>query len=210
MSRPKGSVDADYQLKRAAILSRLKPHLMKPGSRGISFSAMAALADVSIPTLRHYFPRRCDVISGLLAQIGAEGQPYVRHLAEEEATDLRESLMGVGRFIAMGVQMGQVAQIHALGLNEGMGEPDVGPTYLTSILEPTLQAMEARLKLLISKGAMVDCEVRYAALNFVTPILIAYLHQGQLGGNCVRPMDIEGLISQQIATFVAAFGKGEK
>ena len=209
MPRPKGSVDATHPLKRTAILDGLRPHLLRPGSQDISFSAMAALAGISIPTLRHYFPRRGDVIAALLDRIGEEGKPYVARVANEAHDDLRESLLGVGRFMTEGVKSGQLSQIHAFGLNEGIGDTVVGPSYLSSILEPTLQAVEARLRRLIEKGAMRDCDVRFASLNFATPILIAFLHQGQLGGECVRPMDVEGLIRQQVETFVAAYGMGD-
>lgn len=206
MARTRGSLDADYALKRAAILNKLKPRLLEGSSQRISFSEMAAIAEISIPTLRHYFPTRSNVVAALLEQIGEEGRSYINLLAVEPNTGLKESLQAVGQIIENGIRRGQTIEIHGLGLNEGIGDTTIGPSYLASILEPTLQALEARLKIHIARGEISTCDVRFAALNFVAPLLVAWLHQGKLGGTEVRPMQIEALVAEQIAIFMKAYG----
>jgi len=209
MSRTKGSVDADYELKRAAILQRIKPRLLAGETRGISFSEFAALAEVSIPTLRHYFPTRSDVVAALLEFIGSEGKPYIGLLAETNFHEIKASLQEIGGIIQAGVRRGGTTSLHALGLTEGIGNATIGPSYLNSILEPTLQALETRLALHISRGEMQDCDVRFAALNFVAPLLIGFLHQDKLGGTVVRPMQMEMLLEEQITVFVKAYGTAD-
>jgi AcrR family transcriptional regulator len=206
MSRTKGAVDADYAIKRARILNKLRVRFMAGQSQGIRFSAMAKIAGVSIPTLRHYFPSRSDVLSALLQQLGEEGSFYVARFANGSSPSLEDTLKELGFGIKQGVNQGGTSGIHAMGLNEGLGDAKIGPSYLQSILEPTLQALETRLTKHIKKGEMKSCDVRFAALNFIAPILVAYLHQGKLGGTKVRPMQVDALVTEQIGTFVKAYG----
>jgi len=210
MARTKGAVDADYKVKRVGLLEKIKPRLMAGDTRTVSFREMAAIAKVSIPTLRHYFSSRSEVVSAVLEHIGTEGRPYIGLLATASPGALCESLQTVGKIIMAGVRHGQTVNIHALGLNEGMGDATIGPSYLNSILEPTLQALEERLAGHMQRGEMRKCDGRFASLNFVAPLLIALLHQSRLGGSEVRPLSIEKLLEEQISIFMKAYGKNTR
>ena len=77
--------------------------------------------------------------------------------------------------------------------------------YLNDVLEPTLQALEARLAGLVAQRAIVECDTRHAALMLLSPLLLALLHQRDLGGTRCRPLSIPALIDEHVKVFVRAY-----
>jgi hypothetical protein len=73
------------------------------------------------------------------------------------------------------------------------------------VLEPTLQALEHRLKNYVAQGVVVDCDTRHAALMLLSPLLLALLHQHDLGGTRCRPLAIPALIDEHVRVFVRAY-----
>ncbi len=67
------------------------------------------------------------------------------------------------RFLANGLFEARVSDVHAFGLAEGAHMPALGRVYLEALLEPTLQALEARLALHIHRGDMKPAALRHAA-----------------------------------------------
>ena len=63
--------------------------------------------------------------------------------------------------VAFGWKNG-VGAIHLLGLHAGLGHRQLGPAYVTEILEPTLQSAEARIARHIEKKDLAECDVRHA------------------------------------------------
>ena len=49
-------------------------------------------------------------------------------------------------------------------------------------------------------------DLRYAALAFVAPLLLALLHQVELSGRTCRPLDLEGFLDAHVEGFVAGWG----
>ena len=82
MGRPAGRRNADYDDERSALLGRLQVAVLAPGGAALSFRELAAAADVSPATLRHYFQDRPGVLRAALAALGNGGAPYLRAVAE--------------------------------------------------------------------------------------------------------------------------------
>jgi AcrR family transcriptional regulator len=209
MARTKGSQDADYTVKRAVLIQRLKEHLLESGSQRSSFSEMAAAAEVSIPTLRHYFRNRSGVVTAVLDDFHRAGARYIEQTGNADLPFAR-SMEEAGETLLAGYRLGRLDRVHKLGLTEGMGEPDLGRAYLNAILEPALQAIEARLSKHQLRGEMkVDASPRHAALALVAPLLLGALHQKVLGGEDVRPMHLEDLARDHIRHFIRAYQSGQ-
>lgn len=88
----------------------------------------------------------------------------------------------------------------------------VGPGYLDGVLEPTVMAVEARMSVHASRGETVFAAddalaVRTAALAFLSPILVALLHQHALAGTKCRPLDIDAFLSLHVKRFVASYAR---
>jgi len=204
MSRLSGSRNADYEETRTKLLKLLRVRLLRTGSEKVSFRQMAEDVGVSVPTLRHYFVNRTAVVQEVLADLHRDGLPYIDEASRSEL-GLRGSLQQAADSILAGVRFGQMDKVHTLGLAEGLGDDKLGPSYLNSILEPALQALERRFEAHMSRGEMRAASTRDAALAFAAPMILATLHQTRLGGSCVRPLDLAEFAKNHVDAFVRAY-----
>lgn len=204
MPRTQGSRNADYAEERTALVTRLRAALVThPSPAQLSFRQLAALADVSAPTLRHYFANREGVFVAVLEDMHRQGLPYLAAAATLPIADARQSLRWFLESLLFGWRAG-VEALHRFGLTAGMGHPVLGPAYVQEILEPTLQALEARLARHVADGTLVARDVRHAALELLSPVVLALLHQDGLGGTRCRPLDVARFVEDLLESFLRA------
>lgn len=206
MGRPTGSRNPDFEPTRARLARAALVRLAEPDGTRASFRELAAAAGVSVATMRHYFGTREGLITALLEMSKAAGERYLLEVAAGPIGPVAESLAHVLARIGEGFRQGALAQIHAIGLSAGLREPVLGPAYLQQVLEPTIEALEARLARHIARGDLRGGEVRHLALSLVTPPLMALLHQHALGGACTRPLSYEAFCADHLAGFLRAHG----
>jgi AcrR family transcriptional regulator len=161
---------------------------------------LAAACSVSVPTLRHYFPRQQDLVAAVIAQQGRDGAPHLARMAEP-AGDLEASVHGAVREVVAGFRHG-VGEVFALGLLEGLREEELGPGFLAHGLDPTLGTVARRLEAHIARGEMRPCDPRQAALSLLAPVLLACLHQMELGGARSAPMPLDDFAEAHAAAFL--------
>jgi AcrR family transcriptional regulator len=212
MSRPVGRKNSDHAIEKDAIVVRVRDRLLQADGAGVSMRELARAAQVSPATLHHYFPTRDALLVEVLAREHASALPYLHHIATGPLSPLSSSLGEVIRFIVAGLVDSGLAGLHALGLQVGL-RGALGPAYLSSVLEPSLQALEARLERHVAHGD-IDAQIfhdprglRVAALQLLAPVLLAVLHQYELGGERCRALVIDDtLIDLHVAAFVRAWG----
>ena len=164
---------------------------------------MAKHAGVSVPTLRHYFGNRANLVRDVFGDLHNDGLRYLDH-ARASNLNLEGSMREAADAILAGARFGRMDKVHALGLTEGLGNDELGPAYLTNILEPSLQAIESRLEAHRLRGEFTAASTRHAALAFAAPLILAILHQKGLGGECARPLDLVEFAKDHVLAFVAA------
>jgi AcrR family transcriptional regulator len=206
MARTAGARNSDYAERRNSLIIKARERLQLQSGSPPSFRELALACGVSVPTLRHYFANREELIRGIFAYylLGAE-----RHLARAssaESGDLATVLKGVMSRIVVGWTQGNVGALHRIGLSEGLRNPATALHYLMDVLEPTLQALETRLESYRESGIIrADTQTRHAALALVAPLVLALLHQVDLGGTRCRPLGLPELIEQHVSMFVRAY-----
>lgn len=203
MARPPGQRNADYERSRQALLKLLAAHLVRPGGAASSFRELAVAAGVTPPTLRHYFQTREALIHDVLRHQRQQGDLYLQAAATVEFDDVEESLGWLLRSVAFGWKQG-VGAVHMLGLNVGLGSPTLGPAYLEEVLEPTLQAAEVRLARHVERKELGGCDVRHAALELLSPLVLGLLHQDGLFGSSCRPLDLDAFLDDHLKRFLLA------
>ncbi|HEY6100660.1 MAG TPA: TetR/AcrR family transcriptional regulator, partial [Anaeromyxobacter sp.] len=203
MGRRPGSRNADYAEERERILGRLAREVGLAGRGHLSFRELAQVAGVTPSTLRHYLGRRGDVLSATLARLRQGGAPFVAAAATEDHGSAAESLAWLVAFLRRGWDFG-VGKAHAFGIAEGLGEPALGRSYLRDVLEPTLQAAEARIARHVARGELGPCDFRHAALELLAPVVLALLHQQLLCGAEVRPLDLDRFVEDHLSRFLRA------
>jgi len=205
MGRRAGSKNLDYDRTRAELVERLSNSILSSTGTNLSFRELAHAGGVSPSTLRHYFATREAVLSAVLERVHEMGLRYVAEGATAEHGAARESLRWFLGYLVEGWMTG-VGRAHAVGLTEGIGHSAIGPAYLRTLLEPTLQSAEARIALHMARGELGPCDVRLAALELVSPVIVVLLHQHALGGTEVRRLPLDPFLDEHVGRFLRAFG----
>jgi AcrR family transcriptional regulator len=205
--RPKGARDADYEDKRRALLARMTARLMRREVARPSLRQLAEAAGVTVPTLKHYFGSRSEIVEAILEEYLRHGHERLKRVAAAElpfAESMREFAHGLihGMSAQREVRLGDV---FAVSLAEGLLDPDLGPAALKHIVDPSVDALAERLRQHTARGEMIATDVNAAALMLLSPILIAVLHQDQLCGARHRPVELARLADEVSAAFVRAY-----
>lgn len=222
MARPTGTRNPGYDDKRRSLARAAMEPIFDLGGLPLSLRQTARAAGVSVPTMRHYFGDLDGVIAAAFELIEEDGEVYCRRAAgtadatskgsEGQAIELDPFPVSV-RWLVDYVRKGWGAGLdvlHAAGLARGLESRERGEAYVQGLLEPMLQAAEARLLLHIERGEMIAGDVRFAALSLMSPVLLALLHQEGLAGNRCRPMNIAAFIEAHVAGFVRGYAAPAK
>jgi AcrR family transcriptional regulator len=202
-----GARNAQFEERRSALIAKARARLSLQTGEPPSFRELALAAGVSVTTLRHYFGSREALIKAVFEFYLVTGQRHLDRARAPEAVDvdLEASLKVFLSRVVMGWTQGFVGELHRIGLAEGLRNTRTALDYLNDVLEPTLQALEHRLKNYVAQGVVVDCDTRHAALMLLSPLLLALLHQHDLGGTRCRPLAIPALIDEHVRVFVRAY-----
>jgi len=192
MARPQGVKNPDYEQKRAKLLKDLTDHALSSDLTRASLRQFALAASVSEPTLRHYFSDRTGVVKAVMGEIARRAKPFIEIAAQPDAS-YEATLDGYAQMALAGLRHGGFARAHAFGLIEGLGDPEIGGAYLTELLEPSLRAIERRIAPFVDPHHEDPKRLQMAALCLLSPMLIAAIHQRQLGGGDVRKIDMTAL-----------------
>jgi AcrR family transcriptional regulator len=174
-----------------------------------SLRDLAAAAEVSVPTLRHYFGVRREVIDALLEESLRLGRAGLDAQSKSDAP-FPESIRQYSRALigALSAQRDvKLGDLFAMSLGEGLLDVGVSQSTLRHTLEPTIETLEARLAHHVARGEMIDTDIRTAALMLLSPLLLASLHQNQLQGAGCRPMALETTADDLSAAFVRAYAR---
>lgn len=166
----------------------------------ILWRELAAASEVGLSTLTHYFGRRDDVVRAVMAEElerGAEPLAIMATASGAFATSIRDAV----RHLAAGLSHGGLSRSYATGLVQCLRHPTLGPAFLESALEPTIRAVEARLQTHIDRGEMIG-NARAGALTLISPLLMAHLHQSELGGNQTRLLDLDAFAGMHADAFI--------
>lgn len=204
MGRPAGARNAGFEAKREALAFALVPRVM--ATPPPSLRELAEHAGVSVPTLRHYFGDRDGAVRSALEAMHTLGSVGFARSATEALGPLPDSLRWFLASFREAWERYGAGKMIAAGLAEGLGNDGVGPTFVETMLEPSLQAAERRLAVHAERGEIAAGNLRHAALELVSPVLLALLHQGPLGGDRCRPLDLDAFVDDHLARFVRAWG----
>ncbi len=205
MPRPKGARDADYAVKRSALLRKLSARLIQLDDTRPSLRQLAIAAGVTVPTLRHYFGDREDLVQAVLEEFFIDGERYLERGAEPDG-ELDHSIRAfLTRFAQVLVEGPKLGDMIAIAFLEGFYSPRLGPAALNYVIEPPLQAMEKRLAAHQARGELGEVDLRCAALMLLSPLVVGCMHQQQMFGDQVRPLHFAPVIDAAVVSFMKAY-----
>lgn len=204
MGRPSGARSRDHDARRSEILQRMAQRLSQPDAMHASYRELVAAAGVSISTLQHYFGRREDIVAAVLQQAQQNAVPHFAHVRRTTGT-FRESILDFLAYFRLGFERFGVGDVYALGFVEGLRSSALGPIMVDAILEPSTDALAARLSEHQRRGEMrADSDPRHAALMLLAPGLLLMLHQRELGGSARHPADLDRFFAEHAEAFLRA------
>jgi AcrR family transcriptional regulator len=201
MSRPKGSRDRGYETRQNALIVLARRHLSMPVGCNASWRDLAAACQVSVSTMNHYFANRATLIAAIIEHAEWEGAPYLA-IAARPSGLLADSILELATMLSRGFEKGMLAL--QVGLAERFADEKVSASYLNHHLEPVLAAIAARFDAHIQRGEMKSASTRFAAIQFLSPILVAHLHQTALVGSADYPMAMAEFLEHHVDHFVRA------
>jgi AcrR family transcriptional regulator len=211
VARTKGARNADYDVKRQELLGRLLPRFVDRSLGRPSFRQFSAAAGVTMPTLRHYFGDRADVVAAVLEDFFRQGAARLESIAAP-TVGFDESIREYALAFVAGLQCpvgpggpARLGDIFAASLSEGLADPEISALALTYVIDPALQTLERRLGVHVARGEMRPANLHAAALMLVSPILVAVLHQDQMCGAALRPTPLEALATDIADAFIRAY-----
>jgi AcrR family transcriptional regulator len=149
MSRTLGARNAQFVERRNALIARAKDRLALQTGNSPSFRELALACGVSVATLRHYFGSRDALIKAVFAHYLQGGQRHLERTREALA-DTVTFEFSLHEFLTRVVKAWSgdtVGLLHRIGLAEGLRKDRATALdYLVDVLEPTLQALEQRLR----------------------------------------------------------------
>lgn len=210
MGRRPGAKNQDHDETRGALAAKVLGVVVRRGAQA-SLHDLAREAGVSIPTLKHYFGGRSGTVAEALRSVREGAREHLASVADPGKLGLEASLLQLASELAAAWVSEGVGKLFASGLSAGLSDGETGPGYLDGVLDPTVLAVEARLRVHGQRGELDaglrdDLSLRVAALAFVSPLLVVLLHQHDLGGASCRPLSIDAFIGEHTRRFVLAYG----
>lgn len=207
MPRTKGVKNADYEIKRRELLDRMLPRFARLDVERPSLRQLASAADVTAPTLQHYFGDRIGVVAALLEEYRRRGENRLG-LVSQANGPFAESMREFAHAFVWGMQAGtgvRLGDVLAASLCEGLADPQVSPLALCNIIDPAVDALTTRLEVHAGRGEMMETDLRAAALMLLSPLLLAVLHQDQMKGRESRRIELSALAEEVSSAFVRAY-----
>ena len=209
MARPAGRKNANFDVKATAQLERLTAAWMKLGP-GASVRELASEAELSPNNVRHYFGDREELVGAMLAHLRAQGEPYMAMASVAGKGDAEQVLRQFLEGLLVAWRRFGVGRMHGVTLAEGLVGGPSGPAYVAEILEPTLVTLETLLEQLVQDGRLPAMDPRIASLALVGPVVLALLHQDNLGGVACRPMDVDAAVEAHLQGWLHGWAGGQK
>lgn len=202
--RSKGARNARFDERRAELLARLKARLSQRDAMRPTLRELAAAAGCSVSTLNHYFGRRDDIVMAVFAEAGQRGQGQFE-ATRRPGPDFDASVREAAAMSWRALTEYGVAGTLAMGMVEGIRNDLLGPAFIETMFEPFVIALTERLDAHVARGQMRPVDTRMAALALASPLLLGALHQGELGGARLYPLDGGAFLEHVVEGFLRAY-----
>ncbi|MGL5927400.1 MAG: hypothetical protein ACRCY8_00555 [Dermatophilaceae bacterium] len=200
MPRRRGSRNHDYDRSRRTLTRVLAPHLVDELGRPSTLKALATAAEVSVPTLRHYFGDREGVVRAVLLGVQEDSRQYLQQIVDSPGDDADHVLVTMLIGVVDAWQQHGFGRLFSSALSLGLEDPALGPAVVAQVLEPLLTAVEALLARLAQDATLPVHDSRAAALSLLGPTLLVLAHQDSLGGAEHHPIDVTDFVRLHVKT----------
>jgi AcrR family transcriptional regulator len=199
MGRNKGSRNKDYDARRQGLALAIAAALVDDTGKPRPMKELAQRVSVTVPTLLHYFGDHPGMVRAAFEAVGAQGAAQAAQLDSLGQRPAAEALRRFALNLVDAFRGYGLGRVFSGGLVLALGDPLLGPDFLRQLLEPTLAHAEQLVAALQRRGELEVKEPRLFAVSFVSPLVIALLHQDALGGRQLRLLDVDAFVSAHVA-----------
>lgn len=203
MTRSLGARDAQYGERRAVLLDKIILCLATRNQTKPSVRRIARDVGVTVPTLLHYFGDRDAIVVAALEHWHDRGRLFLE-AASIPTGPFEQSIKQYAATLLSGLTQFGMASFLAAGFVESMLNDQTGPAFVDHALEPIIVALARLLAAHQERGDMRAGDARFAAIAFISPILVLCHHQHQLLGARRHPTDLEVYLNYHVNAFVRA------
>ncbi len=195
MPRPRGIRNVDYNRKRQALLKTCALYALSQATLRPSLRQYAGAVGVSQPTLRHYFGDREGLVIAILTRIGQIAArvwrlpPDRRDPERPDQAILAIFQAGEGAVIQPGF-----IQAHVLGMTEAVANPAIADAYISTLIEPSLAAIERELLKARTEAWSPD-SLRAASVSMLATTLFVACHHMMSKRTPCRTGDLRPVLS---------------
>jgi AcrR family transcriptional regulator len=167
-----------------------------------SYSELAAAARTGRTTLRHYFGTHDELLVALMKHWATLGDKH--GLPGPVPTSADDAIRRMARWFVVGWRHG-LALLVERGIQSGIGHDLLGPVFVSYLLEPILNNFEIQIIDWQEAGELAHGSARHAAIELVSPLLVALLHQDSFRGSTCRPLEIDPFVEVHVTRFLRAW-----
>ena len=194
MARPAGVRNQDFEEKRLALIGKMTSYVLKPDIENPSFRQLAIAAEVSEPTLRHYFTDRSGVIVAIIEHLHTLSES-MRESTREAAADIPEALERYHEVVGGFRRNTLFIRAQAFMIRESMSDPQARKAYIDQIIGPSIDAVAERL--VKTPGGPSSYETGCSAgMMLMSASIFMILHQELLDGKTHMPIDEQAYFRQ--------------
>ncbi len=205
MARTVGARNADYEDERLKLARKVRERVNAPNGLRASLRELATAAGSSVATLKHYFTDREGLLKAVMESEHLDAAPFLAMASVPAHSDVRASLLSYLQGIEVAWFKHEVGLVQSSALAMGLSNPGLGPTYVNHLLEPLLGTAEGLLRRHVDLKDLGPLNERFAALQFLSPVVLALFHQDSLSGAQCRPLDLKAFFVDHVDTFLRAY-----
>jgi TetR/AcrR family transcriptional repressor of mexJK operon len=202
--------DSRSAAKRRAIMEAATTVFLNKGYLGASMDDVAALAEVSKPTVYKHFADKEQLFAEIiLATTGEVDEMVAAVLATlADTIDLERDLGELARRFIVAIMDPQVLRLRRLIIANADRFPDLGRTWYETGFERVLQSLATCFRGLADRGLMRVDDPLLAANHLVGLLLWIPVNQVMFGGESQRSSDddLKRYADAGVRVFLAAYG----
>ena len=195
---------------RAAVVEAATTLFLQQGYAGTTMEDIAALAGITKRTVYNNYTDKETLFTQIVADVLAFADEYAVGLREELSADIavadvRATLHGLGRRLAVAIVRPEVVALRRLLIGEARAFPELGARYFERAPGQVIEVLAAGFRHLVQAGVLRATDTRRAAEQFAYLIVGEPLDRAVLVGRVPSQEHIVACAREGVETFLARY-----
>ena len=195
---------------RAAVVEAATTLFLQKGYAGTTMEDIATLAGITKRTVYNNYTDKETLFTQIVADVLAFADEYVVGLraelsADSAVADVRATLHGLGRRLAIAIVRPEVVALRRLLVGEARAFPKLGAEYFDRAPGQVIEVLASGFRHLVQAGVLRATDTRRAAEQFAYLIVGEPLDRAVLVGGLPTQEHIVACAREGVETFLARY-----